>query len=68
MSKAKRVRYTWAEFCAKMDWEGTDYMATQLDPINVPKELEAAQAALKVAYDAWNEIIEANFYDSGGEV
>ncbi len=65
MGKAKIVRYTWAEFCSKMDWEGTDYMITQLDPRAVPIELEVAQATLKAAYDAWDDIIQANFDDSG---
>ena len=61
MSKTKR--YRWGEFCAKQDYEGTEYMMTQLEPKAVPKELEAAQAALQQAYNAWDAIIQEHCVD-----
>lgn len=58
---------SWSEFCAKQDYEGTEYMITQLDPQGVPKELKAAQAKLKAAFDEWDAIIQANYVDPAGE-
>jgi hypothetical protein len=56
----KCKRYTWGQFCAKQDYEGIEYMITQIDPKGVPKELEVAHTALQAAYNAWEKIAQDN--------
>lgn len=61
--KVKYVPYTWGQFCAKLDYEGPDYMITEMDPEGVPAELREAQAKVKAAYEEWRAIISANEVD-----
>jgi hypothetical protein len=63
----KYVPYTWNEFCAKQDYEGTEYMMTQIDPEGVPAELRDAHAALQKAYNEWDAIVQANYAEYSEE-